>query len=68
MSSEAQRRACRKYYWKNKERKRVYVIRLDRETDADVIQALNNACITDYIKRLVRHDLEERDELRGDAE
>jgi hypothetical protein len=55
MASDAQRKACKKYYWKTKDAKKAFLIRLDKEQDADVIEALEKAgSKTDFIRDLVR--------------
>jgi len=52
---EAQRAACRRYYQKNKDLYKVVLLRLNKKTDADVIEVLDNVPNkTSYVKELVR--------------
>lgn len=58
MASEAQRNACKRYYWKNKDRKKCYLFRIDKEADSDVIAVLDSVPNkTKYICKLIRKDL-----------
>lgn len=58
MASEAQRAACKRYYHKTKQNCRVFAIRLQKDCDADVIEALENApSKVGYIRDLVRADI-----------
>lgn len=58
MATEAQRAACKRYYERTKKSHKAYIIRLNRESDRDVIAALDMAANkTDYIRDLVRGDI-----------
>lgn len=58
MVSEAQKRAFKRYYRKNKGTYRVVAVRLHKEQDADVIAAIDEQpSKAEYIKRLVRRDV-----------
>jgi len=58
MATEAQRAACKRYYERTKKSHKVYIIRLNRESDRDVIATLDRAGNkTDYIRDLVRGDI-----------
>lgn len=58
-TTEAERRAMRKYYMKNKGRTRGLHMRLDIYKDADILAALDaQASKSEYVKRLIRQDLE----------
>ena len=54
-STEAQRRAALKW---QREKTKTYNIRLRLNEDADVIARLDEMGITQYIRRLVREDIE----------
>ena len=59
MASEAQKAAMRRYYQKMKNKKRVYMLRFDRDNDSDVIARLDKcANKAAYIRDLVRGDTE----------
>lgn len=56
MASEAQRAACKRYYERNKKNTRVIVLRLLKDKDKDVIDALDaEPNKSEYLKRLVRN-------------
>lgn len=58
MSTDAQKRAQKKYEQANKGKWRFINLRLSKETDADVIQKLEEVeNIQGYIKKLIRADL-----------
>jgi predicted CopG family antitoxin len=58
MASEAQRASLRRYYMKNRDKKKAFLIRFDKEQDADVIEAIEKSGNkTDYIRKLVRGSL-----------
>ena len=58
MTTEAQKRAQRKWDAANKENRRSVRLNLNRETDADIIAKLDSeANIQGYIKELIRQDL-----------
>lgn len=55
MASEAMRRACKAYYHRTKDKKRVVALRFDREGDADVLAKLDAAPNkTEYVRMLIR--------------
>lgn len=57
MATEAQRNACKRYYWRTKDKKKCYMVRLDKGADADVIAVLDSVPNkTKYIAKLVRRD------------
>lgn len=59
MATEAQKAACRRYYERTKKTHKVYMLRLNRKADKDVIAALDAVPNkTDYIRELVRRDAE----------
>lgn len=59
MSREAQKEACKRYYYRTKEKKKAYLFRFDKDADADLIKMIdsqpNKAA---YIKELVRRDID----------
>jgi len=58
MTTEAQKRAQKKYDEANKDKFRMIHLKLNRETDADIIQKLESVeGIQTYIKQLIRADL-----------
>lgn len=58
MTTEAQKRAQKKYDEANKDKWRMIHLKLNRETDADIIQKLEEVeNIQGYIKKLIRADL-----------
>ena len=58
MTTEAQKRAQRKWDAANKENRRSVRLNLNRETDADIIAKLDSeANMQGYIKELIRQDL-----------
>jgi predicted CopG family antitoxin len=58
MASEAQRASLRRYYMKNRDKKKAFLIRFDKEQDADVIDAIEKSGNkTDYVRQLVRGSL-----------
>lgn len=58
MTTEAQKRAQKKYDEANKDKWRMIHLKLNRETDADIIQKLESVeGIQTYIKQLIRADL-----------
>ena len=58
MSSEAQKRAQKKYDEANRHKFRVINLKLNRETDADIIEKLESSKnIQGYIKSLIRADI-----------
>ena len=58
MSSEAQKRAQKKYDEANRDKFRVINLKLNRETDADIIEKLESSKnIQGYIKSLIRADI-----------
>lgn len=57
MASEAQKKACKRYYEKNKHLYKVVMLRFNKKNDADVIAALEKVPNkTAYVKALVRGD------------
>jgi predicted CopG family antitoxin len=57
-TSEAQRASLRRYYMKNRDKKKAFLIRFDKEQDADVIEAIEKSGNkTDYVRQLVRGSL-----------
>lgn len=57
MATEAQKAACRRYYERTKKSHKVYMLRLNRTLDKDVIAALESVPNkTEYIRKLVRED------------
>ena len=58
MSTEAQKRAQKKYDEANKDKFRMIHLKLNRETDAEIIEKLEQVpSIQGYIKDLIRADL-----------
>ena len=58
MSTEAQRRAQKRYDEANRGKWRMIHLKLNRETDADIIEKLENSNnIQGYIKELIRADI-----------
>lgn len=56
--TEAQKRAQKKYDEANKDKFRMFQLKLNRETDADIIRKLEEVDnIQGYIKKLIRADL-----------
>lgn len=59
MSTEAQKRAQKKYDEANKNRRYNVYLKLNRETDADIIEKLEKCDnIQGYIKKLIREDID----------
>ena len=57
-TSEAQKRAQKRYDELNKDKFRFIQLKLNRETDADIISKLESAeNIQGYIKELIRQDI-----------
>lgn len=57
MTTEAQKRAQKKYDEANKDKYRMIHLKLNRETDADIIEKLERSeNIQGYIKGLIRAD------------
>lgn len=57
MTTEAQKRAQKKYDEANKDKWRMIHLKLNRETDADIIEKLEKSDnIQGYIKELIRAD------------
>lgn len=58
MTTEAQKRAQKRYDEANKDKFRMIHLKLNRETDADIIQKLEQSDnIQGYIKELIRADI-----------
>ena len=58
MTTEAQKRAQKRYDEANKDKWRMIHLKLNRETDADIIEKLENSQnIQGYIKDLIRADI-----------
>ena len=58
MTTEAQKRAQKRYDEANKDKFRMIHLKLNRETDADVIEKLEQSeNIQGYIKELIRADI-----------
>lgn len=58
MTSEAQKRAQRNYDLNNRDKFKFINLKLNRETDADVIEKLASVdSMQGYIKALIRKDL-----------
>ena len=58
MITEAQKRAQKRYDEANKDKFRMIHLKLNRETDADVIEKLEQSeNIQGYIKELIRADI-----------
>lgn len=56
MASEAQKRANRNYYQRNKDRFKMFLLRFDKEKDADIIRVLENTNKTEYVRELFRNN------------
>lgn len=57
--SDAQKRAQKRYDEANKDKWRMIHLKLNKETDADIIKKLNAApSIQGYIKELIRRDIQ----------
>ena len=55
MTTDAQKAAMRRYYEKTKRQSRVYMLRFNREKDADIIDVLDNCGNKpELIRKLVR--------------
>jgi hypothetical protein len=60
MTTEAQKRAQKAYDEKNKGKFRNFCLKLNRETDKDIIEKLESVdSMQGYIKSLIRKDLEQ---------
>lgn len=58
MTTEAQKRAQKKYDEANRDKWRMIHLKLNRETDADIIEKLEQSDnIQGYIKGLIRADI-----------
>lgn len=58
MTTEAQKRAQKKYDEANKDKFRMIHLKLNRKTDAEIIEKLEQVpSIQGYIKELIRADL-----------
>ena len=58
MTTEAQKRAQKRYDEANKDKWRMIHLKLNRETDADIIEKLESSQnIQGYIKDLIRADI-----------
>lgn len=58
MTTEAQKRAQKRYDEANKDKFRMIHLKLNRETDADIIEKLEQSQnIQGYIKELIRADI-----------
>lgn len=58
MTTEAQKRAQKRYDEANKDKFRMIHLKLNRETDADIIEKLEQSeNIQGYIKELIRADI-----------
>ena len=58
MATEAQKRAQKRYDEANRDKWRMIHLKLNRETDADIIEKLENSQnIQGYIKDLIRADI-----------
>ena len=58
MTTEAQKRAQKRYDEANKDKWRMIHLKLNKETDADIIEKLENSQnIQGYIKDLIRADI-----------
>jgi hypothetical protein len=58
MASEAQKAACKRYYEKTKAITKVYMLRLNKKQDADIIAALDGEQNkSDYLRKLIRKDI-----------
>lgn len=57
-ATEAQKKACKRYYDKNKGNWKAVLLRFDKEKDKDVIAALDSTPNkTAYVRDLVRGDI-----------
>lgn len=57
MASEAQKRAFKRYYERTKNTHKVYMFRLGKENDADIIAKLDSVpSKVDYLRKIVRED------------
>ena len=57
-ATEAQRKACKRYYERTKKNWKVFALRLNTKDDADVIGKLCSVPDKrEYIKKLVRGDI-----------
>lgn len=58
MATEAQKRAQKRYDEANKDKFRIIHLKLNRDTDADIISKLESVeNIQGYIKELIRQDI-----------
>ena len=58
MTTEAQKRAQKKYDEANKDKFRMIHLKLNRDTDADIISKLESVdSIQGYIKELIKNDI-----------
>lgn len=58
MTSEAQKRAQKKYDQANKDRYKSVYIKINKETEADILEKLSGVVnVQGYIKQLIRSDL-----------
>lgn len=58
MSSEAQKRAQKRYDDANRDKFKCIQLKLNRETDADILEKLSSvSSMQGYIKELIRADL-----------
>ena len=58
MASEAQKRAQRNYDRNNRDKFKVLTLKLNRETDADILEKLASVDnMQGYIKNLIRDDM-----------
>ena len=58
MTTEAQKRAQKKYDEASKDKWRMIHLKLNKDTDADIIEKLENSNnIQGYIKELIRADI-----------
>lgn len=58
MTTEAQKRAQKKYDEKRTEKFRMVMLKLNRETDSDILEKLESqSSMQGYIKNLIRRDL-----------
>lgn len=60
MTTEAQKRAQKRYDEANRERWRMVNLKLNKDTDADIIEKLESeGSMNGYIKKLIRKDMKE---------
>lgn len=60
MTTDAQKRAQKRYDEANKDKFRMIHLKLNRETDADIIEKLESeGSMNGYIKKLIRKDMKE---------